>query len=331
MKSDSRAYSGVSRGNPRYSRKPPLVKMQLECHSSTEMAAIINPTVLNMSGPVRISRTNGDQRVLLAQFHQAGGFRPVLRGAMSFLEIPLQCLCSRRLPPSGLLPEAEPSDATFVRSRGFNISSSNACLEERLKTSHSFHRRNRLTWAQTFLSVLALVCAAALLVSAQSVAFSPNQGESDGVSAGGKWMEFHSEDKMTGAKNVRFELLADNYLREDPDYKPRIQFVCTNGKYTAADFNPGIRLGPPNRPGFWGQPQMEVLVRVDNSHSNHGWNWIRGRFLSVDKGTTRELIGAHVFKIELRGRSGPEIAEFSPAGLDLGRVKQSCDLTPKKP
>ncbi len=164
-----------------------------------------------------------------------------------------------------------------------------------MKTSHSFHRRNRLTWAQTFLSVLALVCAAALLVSAQSVAFSPNQGESDGVSAGGKWMEFHSEDKMTGAKKVRFELLSDNYLREDPDYKPRIQFVCTNGKYIAADFNPGIRLGPPNRPGFWGQPQMEVMVRVDDTHSYHGWNWIRNRFLSMDKGTTsRTGRGSHL-------------------------------------
>ena len=40
-------------------------------------------------------------------------------------------------------------------------------------------------------------------------------------------MVFHSEDKMTGAKKVRFELLADNYLSEDPDYKPRIQFTCT--------------------------------------------------------------------------------------------------------
>jgi len=144
-------------------------------------------------------------------------------------------------------------------------------------------------------------------------------------------MEFHSEDKMTGAKKARFELLSDNYLREDPEYKPRIQFTCTNGKYTETDFNPGIRLGPPNRPGFWGQPQMEVLVRVDDTHSNHGWNWIRDRFLSVDKGTTRELIGAHVFKIELRGQYGPEIAEFSPAGLDLARVKQTCDLTAKRP
>ena len=182
-----------------------------------------------------------------------------------------------------------------------------------------------------FFSALILVCSAALSVRAQSVAFSPYQDESDGISGGGKWMEFHSEDKMTGAKKARFELLSDNYLREDPEYKPRIQFTCSNGKYTETNFNPGIRLGPPNRPGFWGQPQMEVLVRVDDTHSNHGWNWIRDRFLSVDKGTTRELIGAHVFKIELRGQYGPEIAEFSPAGLDLARVKRTCDLTAKRP
>ncbi len=108
--------------------------------------------------------------------------------------------------------------------------------------------------------------------------------------------------------------------------------MCTNSKYTYADFNPGIRLGPPNRPGFWGQPQMEVEVRVDNGHSFHGWNWIRDRFLSMDKGTTRELIGAHIFKVQIRGRNnGHEIAEFTPEGLDLARVKQACDLTPRKP
>lgn len=200
-----------------------------------------------------------------------------------------------------------------------------------MKTSEFFNGRQRSSEAVCLFAVVVLVLAAAVSVRAQSGSFSPYQGESDGVSAGGKWMVFRSEDKMTGAKKVRLELLSDNYLSEDPDYKPRIELMCTNGKYTYTDFNPGIRLGPPNRPGFWGQPQMEVMVRVDDTRSNHGWNWIRGRFLSVDKGTTRELIGAHVFKIEIRGRKGPEIAEFSPAGLDLARVKQTCDLTPKKP
>ncbi len=51
----------------------------------------------------------------------------------------------------------------------------------------------------------------------------------------------------------------------------------------------------------------------------------------MDKGTTRALIGAHVFKVEIRGRRGPEIAEFSPTGLDLARVKNACNLTPKRP
>jgi hypothetical protein len=200
-----------------------------------------------------------------------------------------------------------------------------------LKTSQFSKRPNRRAFfTNTFFAGLALVGAAALSVSAQSGAMSPYQGESDGISAGGKWLAFRSEDKMTGAKKVRFELLSDNYLSEDPDYKPRIELVCTNNKYTSADFNPGIRLGPPDRPGFWGQPQMEVVVRVDDSHDHHGWNW-RDRFLSMDKGTTRELIGARVFKVEIPGRRGPEIAEFSPAGLDLVRVKQACDLTPRKP
>ena len=58
---------------------------------------------------------------------------------------------------------------------------------------------------------------------------------------------------------------------------------------------------------------------------------MRGHFLSMDKGTTRGLIGAQVFKVELPTRSGRQIAEFSPAGLDLDQVKQACDITPKKP
>jgi hypothetical protein len=169
------------------------------------------------------------------------------------------------------------------------------------------------------------------LAYGQTGAMTPYQDESDGVSAGGKWLEFSSLDKMTGAKRVRFQLLSDNYFREDPEYKPRVVLFCSGGKLRLADFNPGVRLAPPNRPGFWGQPQLEVRVRVDDANYFKGWNWERGHFLSMDKGTARGLIQAQVFKVELPTRSGRQIAEFSPAGLDLNRLKQACDLTPKKP
>jgi hypothetical protein len=181
------------------------------------------------------------------------------------------------------------------------------------------------------MAVVAFVSLFAASVGAQEGAMSPYQNEKDGVSAGGKWMQFQSESKMTGAKKVRFELLSDNYFKEDSEYKPRVQLVCSDGKLSFAEFNPGVRLPPPNRPGFWGQPQLRVMVRIDDTHSYKGWNWMRGRFLSMDKGTTRGLIGAQIFKVELPTRSGREIAEFSPAGLDLAQVRQACDLTPKKP
>jgi hypothetical protein len=171
----------------------------------------------------------------------------------------------------------------------------------------------------------------AVLSFAQSGAMSPYQDEQDGISAGGKWMEFHSVDKMTGAKKVRFELVANNYFREDPNYKPRIELYCEAGKMKLADFNPGVRLPPPNRPGFWGQPQLEVEVRIDDFHTYHGWNWVRGHFLSMDKGTARGLMAAQVFNVALPTRSGRQIAEFSPAGLNVEQVRQACDLTPKKP
>lgn len=184
--------------------------------------------------------------------------------------------------------------------------------------------------AKTFVMFLALAVTA-FSGYAQRGALSPYQGEDDGVSAGGKWMQFRSEDKMTGAKRARFELLSDNSLPRDPDYKPRIELLCSAGKLKQAYLDPGAGLGPPDRPGFWGQPQLEVEVRIDNTHDNHGWNWLPGGVLSMDKGTTRGLIGANIFKVRLSTQSGPQIAEFSPAGLKLDQVKQACDLTPKTP
>ena len=183
---------------------------------------------------------------------------------------------------------------------------------------------------KALLAFIALL-AWASLACAQTGSMSPNQDESDGVNAGGNWLEFHSTDKMTGHKKVRFELQSNNYFREDNSYKPRVNLICDNGKLKLADFNPGVRLPPPNRPGWWGQPQLEVEVRVDGSHYYKGWNWLRGHFLSMDKDTTRGLIGSQVFNIALPTRSGRQIAEFSPAGLDLGRVREACDLKPRKP
>lgn len=174
-----------------------------------------------------------------------------------------------------------------------------------------------------------LMCAAFAL--AQNGSMSPYQGEQDGVSAGGKWMEFRSDDKMTGAKRARFELLSNNYFKEDPNYAPRVELYCEAGKLKSSEFNPGVRLPPPNRPGFWGQPQLEVEVRIDDFHTYHGWNWMRDQVLSMDKGTVRGLIGAHIFNIAMPTRSGRQIAEFSPDGLNVDEFRQACDVTPKTP
>ncbi len=157
----------------------------------------------------------------------------------------------------------------------------------------------------------------------------PDQDRYDaGTSAGGNWTEYRAEDPMTAAKRVRFELPAAN--TGDRDEQARVILYCTDGKLKLADFRPNVRLSRPDWPGFWGQPQMRVRVRADDEHSDHSWNWMNGHFLSMDKGTTRQLIGAHLFRIEFRTPDGPKIAEFSPAGLDLNRVHEACDLTPKK-
>ena len=75
---------------------------------------------------------------------------------------------------------------------------------------------------------------------------------------------------------------------------------------------------------------MRVRVRADDSHDDHSWNWVNGRFLAMDKGTAREVIGARLFRIEFTTPDGPRIAEFSPAGLDLKLVRNACDLEPKR-
>src|SRR5580693_5826505 len=93
--------------------------------------------------------------------------------------------------------------------------------------------RSRRT-AAAVVATFVLMTVAAVSAVAQEGAMSPYQDEQDGVSAGGKWMEFQSEDKMTGAKKVRFVLVSNNYFKEDPDYKPRVELTCTNGKLTYA-------------------------------------------------------------------------------------------------
>ncbi len=150
-----------------------------------------------------------------------------------------------------------------------------------------------------------------------------------GANVGGKWMEYTTDDRMTAKKKTRFELLADD--ASDADVRAKVVLFCVGGELKPSDFRPNTGIAGPNRPGFWGQPQMEVRVRANDHTSNHGWNWVNGNFLSMDKGTTRELIGANLFRIEFNTPRGPEIAQFSPAGLDLGRVKSVCGLTPKKP
>jgi hypothetical protein len=155
--------------------------------------------------------------------------------------------------------------------------------------------------------------------------------QGDGGNAGGNWRVFESEDTMTAERKVRFELLSDKSLRsnrDEPDTK--IELFCENGKFKSSSFSPGVKMGPPNRPGFWGQPQMEVRVRVDNTHYDHGWNW-NGDYLAMDKDTTRGLVGAEIFKIQFLGPRGPIIAEFSPSGIDLGKLSHACrGIEPKK-
>ena len=189
------------------------------------------------------------------------------------------------------------------------------------KTHYSFMTWNLPVWIMAIL--LALACVGSL--NAQE---DRDDSRANGISAGGKWMQYRSEDRMTAAKRTRFELAADDAA--DSVDQARIILYCTDGKLKLADFRPNVRLGRPDWPGFWGQPQMRVRVRADDKHDDHNWNWVNGHFLAMDKGTTRQLIGAQLFRVEFQTPEGPKIAEFSPTGLDLGLVKNACGLSSKK-
>jgi hypothetical protein len=158
--------------------------------------------------------------------------------------------------------------------------------------------------------------------------FSPAPAQDQGLPVGGNWTVYRAEDKMTAAQKARFELLADNGGGDD---RAKITLFCTNGKLSLADFRPNMRIAPPNRASFWGKPQMNVMVRVDSSHSRHNWNWVNGHFLAMDEDTTRQMIGSQIFKVQFQTPQGPQIAEFSPGGIDLAEVKKSCGLKPEKP
>ncbi len=161
-------------------------------------------------------------------------------------------------------------------------------------------------------------------------AFAFAQDKDKGVPAGGKWTRYQTEDKMTGEQRVKFELPADNYLANS-DRRPDVMLFCVGGKLKLADFHPNFALSGPNRASFWGRPEMHVTVRIDNHHTKHNWKWINGDFLAMDEDTARELIRANIFKVEFETKEGPQIAEFTPAGLDIGQVHQACGLKPEKP
>jgi len=190
------------------------------------------------------------------------------------------------------------------------------------KIFSSFTKWNRVAWMAT----IGLVLFGTGVLNAQD---DREDRRDNGVSAGGKWIQYRSEDRMTAAKRTRFELPADDV--SDSVDQARILLYCTDGKLKLADFRPNVRLGRPDWPGFWGQPQMRVRVRADEDHDDHNWNWVNGHFLAMDKGTTRKLLGARLFRIEFRTPEGPKIAEFSPAGLDLSLARNACGLEPKRP
>jgi hypothetical protein len=168
-----------------------------------------------------------------------------------------------------------------------------------------------------------------IAILAMLAAFAPAQ--ENAVPAGGKWTRSEVEDKMTGEKRVKFDLPANNMLA-DSERRPEVMIFCVGGKLKLSDFHPFFKMSGPNRASFWaGRPQMRVMVRVDNHHSKHNWNWVNGDFLAMDEDTAREVLGAQIFNVQFDTPDGPQITEFSPGGINLQGVREACGLKPERP
>lgn len=178
-------------------------------------------------------------------------------------------------------------------------------------------------------SAYLVVCAAGASFAAQT----------NDDSAGGNWHVFdwgspeaRIKDKRNEARRVGFGLEANKALHAGFE-KPRFVLLCQGGKWQKSFYDPvgAIDIPPERDLGFrivrW--LSMSQLVHVDGVHQERKWNW-DGVVLIVDEGTTRELLGAQTFTIEFFGPRGPEVSEFSSAGLDTEQVSRGCGLIPKK-
>ena len=64
----------------------------------------------------------------------------------------------------------------------------------------------------------------------------------------------------------------------------------------------------------------------------NGWNWVRGHFLSMDKGTTRGMIGAQSFQRSASALAADARSPSSrPAGLNVDEVRKPATSRQKSP
>src|SRR5271167_5110258 len=103
-------------------------------------------------------------------------------------------------------PKRRTFSCNFLPPLRFNIDMHRClCLEATLKELRAFLKNSSSRFGSTLtakalLACLVLTCMATMPAFAQEDSggtMSPYQGEKDGVSAGGKWMQFQSVDKMT--------------------------------------------------------------------------------------------------------------------------------------
>jgi hypothetical protein len=184
---------------------------------------------------------------------------------------------------------------------------------------------------KTFASTLLFLVAFSTMLLAQN--YPPAQDSpSRTVDAGGKWTAHITEDKFTSKPFTRFELTGDESITggQESGY-PSFEIDCAfkDGKvrWVTSRLNSSVALGPPNMPSpLTGAPEQIVKLRANDKYYNHHWVMgPRAHSFFVDKDATKEILRSTNARVEFRDRANrPQVAIFSPAGLDRELLKKSC-------
>jgi hypothetical protein len=156
--------------------------------------------------------------------------------------------------------------------------------------------------------------------------------------AGGKWIYARVAEPLTGQLSDGFRLDANEPL-EDPlkggtSGVPSLTFFCSDGRWTGAILDTTFKLGT-GRSGLSAlravgsnfPPYQKVQLSTDSKVHDHMWFISQNDYQSfiVDGNSVKDFLQSNDARIQfLAYGKYPEVATFSPAGLDTAVLTSVC-------